>query len=125
MGDLHPYIAIALELQARGHEPIIASLEEYREKVQANGLRFHAIQALGEGWRPDLAKQIMHAKNGPEFLVRRLAMPSLRRSYQDITAAAENADLLVSHPLTYATRLVAEKKKGMVLRTFESWKIFH
>ena len=29
--------------------------------------------------------------------------------YQDILAAAEGADLLVSHVLTYATRLVAEK----------------
>jgi UDP:flavonoid glycosyltransferase YjiC (YdhE family) len=34
----------------------------------------------------------------------------IRQSYEDTLVAAEDADLLVSHVLTYATRLVAEKK---------------
>jgi UDP:flavonoid glycosyltransferase YjiC (YdhE family) len=37
-----------------------------------------------------------------------MLMPALRDSYADTLAAAAGADLLVSHPLTYATRLVAE-----------------
>ena len=37
-------------------------------------------------------------------------MPVLRESYEDTLAAAEGADLLVSHALTFTTRLVAEKK---------------
>ena len=34
-GDIHPYMAIAMELQARGHHPVIATSELYREKMQA------------------------------------------------------------------------------------------
>lgn len=109
LGDLHPYLAIALELQARGHEPVIASLEYHRQKVERNGIGFHPIQVLGADFRPEMAAEIMHASKGPEFLVRGLAMPSLRQSYQDITAVAEGCDLLVSHPLTLATPLVAHK----------------
>jgi UDP:flavonoid glycosyltransferase YjiC (YdhE family) len=42
--------------------------------------------------------------------VREILLPVLRESYEDTLAAAEGADLLVSHPLAaYATRLVAEK----------------
>jgi hypothetical protein len=37
-------------------------------------------------------------------------MPVLRESYEDSLVAAEGADLLVSHILTFTTRLVAEKK---------------
>src|SRR5262249_45344126 len=37
---------------------------------------------------------------------------TLRDSYEDTRAAAGGADLLVSHPLAYATRLVAEKAGG-------------
>ena len=33
-GDIHPYMALALELQARGHHPVIATSELYREKMQ-------------------------------------------------------------------------------------------
>ena len=34
-GDLHPYIAVALELKRRGHRPVIATSEIYREKTDA------------------------------------------------------------------------------------------
>jgi UDP:flavonoid glycosyltransferase YjiC (YdhE family) len=37
-------------------------------------------------------------------------MAVLRQTYEDTLAAAEGADLLVSHLLTFTTRLVAEKK---------------
>lgn len=51
----------------------------------------------------------MDRRKGTEFVVRELLMPVLRESYEDVLAAAQGADLLVSHVLTYATRLVAEK----------------
>jgi UDP:flavonoid glycosyltransferase YjiC (YdhE family) len=43
LGDLHPYLAIALELQKRGHTPVIATSEYYRRKIEATGVEFHAI----------------------------------------------------------------------------------
>ena len=48
LGDLHPYIAIALGLKARGHEAVVATSECYRQKVEALGLGFRAL-------RPDSA----------------------------------------------------------------------
>ena len=48
LGDLHPYIAIALGLKARGHEAVLATGECYRRKVEALGLGFRAV-------RPDSA----------------------------------------------------------------------
>ena len=41
-GDLHPYMAIALELQRRGHTPVIATMEGYREKIEDAGLPVRA-----------------------------------------------------------------------------------
>ena len=37
-GDIHPYMAIALELQRRGHTPVIATMPGYREKIEGAGL---------------------------------------------------------------------------------------
>jgi UDP:flavonoid glycosyltransferase YjiC (YdhE family) len=42
-GDLHPYIAIALELQRRGHVPVIATMEGYREMIEGAGLQFAPV----------------------------------------------------------------------------------
>src|SRR5262249_56729937 len=44
LGDLHPYLAIALGLQARGHEAILATGECYRQKIEALGLGFRAVR---------------------------------------------------------------------------------
>src|SRR6266480_2043528 len=43
-GDIHPYMAIATELQQRGHHPLIATSELYREKMQAAGFDFVPVR---------------------------------------------------------------------------------
>lgn len=111
LGDLHPYMAVALELQARGHQAVIATSDMYRQKVEAEGIGFAAIRPdlpdLGD--TTTLMRQIMDARMGPEYIVRKVMLPHLRASYDDLTAAVQGADLLVTHTLTYAAPLVAEK----------------
>jgi UDP:flavonoid glycosyltransferase YjiC (YdhE family) len=111
LGDLHPYVAVALGLQARGHDAVIATSGMYREKVEALGIGFRSV-------RPDfpdvadnvaLMRRIMDRRTGSEFVVRDLFMSAVRESYEDTLAAADGADLLVSQMLAFTTRLVAEK----------------
>jgi rhamnosyltransferase subunit B len=40
LGDLHPMIAIGIELRQRGHEIVLAAMEAYREKIAALGFEF-------------------------------------------------------------------------------------
>lgn len=109
-GDLHPYIAIALELQKRGHRATIATSALYRDKVESLGLGFHAV-------RPDLPdpkasgeiiRRVMDLRSGGEYLFREMLMPHLRESYDDLLAITREADLLVTHPVTFAAPLVAQ-----------------
>jgi rhamnosyltransferase subunit B len=112
LGDLHPYIAIALGLKTRGHEAVIATSGYYQQKIEALGIGFRAVRpnhAHPEA-DPELMQRIMDRRQGSEFVIRELMMLALRESYEDTLAAAEGADLLVSHMLTFTTRLVAEKQ---------------
>lgn len=110
-GDLHPYIALALGLQARGHRVVLASTDNYQAKVEALGLEFHALQPAAPA--PEelaaLLPKIMDRRTGPRFVIRELCMPALRPCYADLLPFARDADLLVGHPLMFATPLVAEK----------------
>ena len=110
LGDLHPYLALAMELKARGHEPLVATHGVYREKIEALGISFHAVRpdAPNVVGLPEIMKDFMHLKKGPEMVLRNWIIPALRDSLEDTLAAANGADLLVSHPLTYAVRLAAE-----------------
>jgi rhamnosyltransferase subunit B len=109
LGDLHPTQALALGLQSRGHRVTIATQEMYRAKVEAEGARFHAMRPNIAADNREAIKTIMDAKKGPEYLLKELIFPQVRASYEDLMDAVSGADLLVTHPITCAGPIVAEK----------------
>jgi rhamnosyltransferase subunit B len=58
-----------------------------------------------------MIRRVMDPKHGPEILIRECLLPHLRHAYADLTAAAHGADLLVTHPITFAGPLVAERQQ--------------
>ncbi|MGZ5483676.1 MAG: glycosyltransferase [Pyrinomonadaceae bacterium] len=114
-GDVHPYIAIALELKARGHRPLIATSEVYREKMDTVGIDFHPVRPDVPSYdhTPELQKlveRLMDQKAGPEA-IGDLILPHLRDIYSDLDAATKDADLLLTHPLPFVGTIIAEKKR--------------
>lgn len=113
-GDIHPYVAIALELRARGHTVVIATSEVYREKMDAVGLELHPVRPLLPSLDdPDefsrLAVGLMEPKGGTEKVIGILT-PHLRDAFEDLDAAAAGADLLLTHPLPLIGPLVAQMR---------------
>lgn len=114
-GDIHPYMAIAMELQARGHAPVIATMEIYREKIEGAGLEFFPVRPKipqPKEQDPGLIEKIMEPKTGARFLTEELIFPAVRDSYHDLLEAVSGADLLVTHPAAPAGPLVG-RKTGM------------
>jgi len=114
-GDVHPYIAIALELKARGHHPLIATSEVYREKMDAVGIDFHPVRPDMPSYdQPevlaDLVGRAMDPKTGGE-VVADMVVPYLRDIYEDLDAATDGADLLLTHPLPLVGPIIAQKKR--------------
>ena len=112
LGDLHPYIAIAVELLARGHRAVIATSENHRNHVQGAGIEFHpvrpnALAQIEKEW--DFFRLLMDTERLTEYLICYLLMPHLRASYSDLMEAVQGADLLLTHPLTFTGSLVAQK----------------
>ncbi|QDV35853.1 glycosyltransferase [Tautonia plasticadhaerens] len=110
LGDVHPYVALARELKRRGHRPSIATSAYWRPKVEQEGIDFSPVRpdAPDPDAMHDLMARLFDPRRGPKVVISEVMMPSLRESFEDTRAAAEGADLLVSHPLTFAVRLVAE-----------------
>jgi UDP:flavonoid glycosyltransferase YjiC (YdhE family) len=109
LGDLHPCLALALELRRRGHRITIASTEYYRCKVEELGIEFHSIRPNWDPTDQDLIRRCEDLKRGLEVLYRELLLPHLRVSYEDLIAVAASADLMIAGELVYAAPLVAEK----------------
>jgi UDP:flavonoid glycosyltransferase YjiC (YdhE family) len=101
-------VALALELQRRGHVPVIATSGYYGEKIASAGVAFHAIRPNLTPDDKDLLRAVMDERGGPEHVIRRLMVPAVREMYADLMDAVSGADLLVSAELVFAADSVAE-----------------
>lgn len=111
LGDLHPYLALALELRTRGHNPVIASCKVHQEKVESCDLEFRCI-------RPDLPtddlelhQRLTEPRRGLERVIREWMMPAIHETYEDLIDVIQQhkADLLVSQILIFPAPIIAEK----------------
>ncbi len=112
-GDLHPYLAIAIELRRRGHEPIVATSAVYRAKVEAEGVGFMPVRPdVGELMdNAEFLERLWDPRRGTEYLVRDYLIPNIEASYEDLAAACEKADLLLTHFGNCAGPILGELRK--------------
>ena len=110
LGDLHPKLAIALELRQRGHDVAFATHREYRDKIESLGFEFHRMRpdntALSD---PQEMAKMMDLTRGTEYVIRHWIGAHLRETYEDLVAIASGADCMVAGEGVVAARIVAEQ----------------
>jgi rhamnosyltransferase subunit B len=112
LGDLHPFLAIAIGLKARGHTAVVATLPAWRENVERAGIEFRPIRpdvSPADPGARDFVRKILDARGGPEFLFTQVFGPQMAEVYEDTVEAVRGADLLVSHQLPQTAPIVAER----------------
>ncbi|HSY03005.1 MAG TPA: nucleotide disphospho-sugar-binding domain-containing protein [Acidobacteriaceae bacterium] len=109
LGDLHPCLALGMELRNRGHRVKIITTEFYRKKVEQAGIEFCPMRPDLDPTASELVGQCEDLRSGPEILFRKIILPHLRSTYDDLLAAVAGADLMLAGELVYAAPLVAEK----------------
>ena len=104
---------MAIELRKRGHHAIVATSAVYRAKIEAEGVGFAPV-------RPDVGellddaeflRKLWDPKRGTEYLYRDYLIPNVENSYQDLLAACEGTDLLITHFANCAGPIAAHSLK--------------
>lgn len=113
LGDLNPYLALAMGLKKRGHQSVVATSEVYRQKVEAEGVEFAPVRPdVGELLHQrELTEKLWHPRHGSEFLIRQYILPQLQASYEDLLKACAGADLVLTHIAGYAAPIAADVLK--------------
>ena len=106
-GDVFPYIGLARALRARGDEPLIATSPTYRSSVEQEGIAFARLGPDIDLRDEAALARVMDARRGGEVVVKEFVLPALDQMYEETQRLAGDADVLVSHPLTFATPAVA------------------
>jgi len=112
LGDVYPYIAIALELHRRGHRAVIAASEIFRQIIESGGIEFRAIRPSGsinieeEG---EFIGLLSYSGQAIDYGISYLIAPHLRATYDDLVELVGDADLVLTHHLAFAATVAAEK----------------
>jgi len=110
-GDLHPYLAIAIGLKARGHSVTLASSAMYREKVQSEGIRFVGIppDMAGLEHNPEVRRRSMATFDGTRYVVQEIFLPPIEEAYRILLEESRNADVLLGSTFAMGLPLAAAK----------------
>lgn len=108
LGDVHPKVAIGLELRARGHEVVFNVMEAYREKFEMLGFRISPLRPDLDPEDRDLVRRLMDLSTGPELMFNEILLPNLRPMFEDMMKAVDGADLLISGEVVLPVRSVVE-----------------
>ena len=113
LGDLHPFIAVGLELKKLGYEAVLAVSEDQVEKVRTTGLKAHAIMPTEVQMNTDLgitaeegAAAMMDDVN---FVIDKILLGYLNESVKALEEIADDACAIVGTILTFPAAIIAEK----------------
>jgi UDP:flavonoid glycosyltransferase YjiC (YdhE family) len=110
-GDVYPYVGLALALRDRGHHPVIATAEFYRPLIESFGFEFRAMGPMIDPADHATVKRLLDPVRGADALIKGLLLPSLEADYAMLDEAARRADLMLTHPITFAAPIVAQVRR--------------
>ncbi len=109
LGDLHPLVALGLELKRRGHLIRFATMDFYREKIESLGFEYARMAPHLSPDDIEKMPELVDARKGTEKILREMIIGNVPEMYDDLLAAAQGADILVSGEIIYAAKSVVEK----------------
>ena len=109
LGDVHPKIALGLELRKRGHDVVFNVMEAFREKFEMLGFEISPLRPNLDPEDRELVRRLMDIKTGPELMFNEILLPNLRPMYEDVMTAVDGADLLISGEVVLPIKSVVEK----------------
>ncbi len=114
LGDLNPFIAVALELEARGNSTILAVPEDQVESVRSAGLKAHAILPSNEVMNQELgmtsADVTRAMMDDINFVVENVMLKFLEFGVTALDDITSDAVGIVGTIMTLPAAIISEKR---------------
>lgn len=117
-GDAQPYLALAVGLQAAGHQVTLCTHDNFRMFIESYGVGFSPLAGDIQAIMKSEAGKKLLANRNPISMTRQmtqLALPSLRQMTTDIIAATQDADLILGSTLGYFNAMTAAQVNNVPL----------
>ena len=115
LGDLHPFIALALALKERGYHPVMAVAEDQLDKARAAGLEAVAVLPSFESIRQRMGlshdEAVRRLVNNQRHMLEQVLLPALSSCAEALDAVTEDATAIISSTFVLAAPIIAEKRR--------------
>lgn len=110
-GDVQPFVALARELQARGHKASICTSAHFAPFVRSYGIACRPMRADMMALTQSEEGRRMLGGNPLAIMsnMKKLVLPMMRTMLEDMWSACQDADVLLCHPKALGGYDIAEK----------------
>jgi sterol 3beta-glucosyltransferase len=122
LGDVRPYIALALGLQERGHRVTLVAPENFESYVKLFNVPYHSLVGnTQEILESEEGRQWMASGNVKEFMkaLNQITHRTRIEAQRDILSACQDCDAMIVHPLLlfYTATLSEKLNKPFIMAT--------
>jgi sterol 3beta-glucosyltransferase len=122
LGDVRPYLALALGLQEVGHRVTLVAPENFETYVKQFNIAYHSLVGnTQEILESEEGRQWMASGNAKEFMkaLNQITHRTRYEAEQDVLSACQECDAMIVHPLLlfYAATLSEKLNKPFILAT--------
>lgn len=111
LGDVHPFIAVALALKAAGHQPVFAGAKSACPLAKRHGIAFHPVRPDGADVMAETGLDEVAAARAVVddlgFAVNCVILPHADATLADLRAALAGADLVLASSFSVLARIAA------------------
>ncbi|HTD73081.1 MAG TPA: nucleotide disphospho-sugar-binding domain-containing protein [Steroidobacteraceae bacterium] len=107
-GDVHPFIALGMELKARGHLATILTNPIFQELIEAQGLGFLAVGTAKEANAAIANPELWHLRKGFSVIAQ-VIVPAIADVFSLIERHADASTVVAFSSLAFGARLAQEK----------------
>lgn len=111
LGDVHPFVAVAIALAEAGHHPVLAAAEAVRPIAARHAIEFHPVRPDGAAVLDDTGMdegQVARAvASDLRFIVDRVILPYADGTLADLAPLMAGADLVLCSSFSVLGRIAA------------------
>src|SRR5262245_42847233 len=115
-GDVHPVVALALALKARGHRATVITNPLFQDLIESQGLGFLPLGTIEQAREAIADPDLWHPRKGFEVVARRAMVPAIAEVYRHIERHLDASTVVAASGIAMGAR-VAQERLGVPLAT--------
>ena len=108
LGDVNPFLILALKLMSKGHEVVFCASEKFGKLIEGHGLRFLAHSSLKEYEELTQDPDLWHYRKAMPTYLKKGLLPLVSRLYPLIMKEHTKDLVVVAPPFALAAKLAEE-----------------